>query len=145
MIYGFGARFGDIDVSGVFLGEGGQGMACVGWSEAQAPPLFDMLRNIGNGDLVFIKSYNQTVGLTIKAVGVVSDRTIRQFIILDEPRSGVTVRWVWRGNDQFGLTDDNYTPARNLTLYQEHSPEIQARVIHHLLAPGAGAIAPAGG
>ena len=44
-IYGFGAMFGgDTDVTDEFLQ---QGMACVGWSEQDAPPLFDMLRNIG--------------------------------------------------------------------------------------------------
>jgi hypothetical protein len=134
-IYGFGAMFGgDTDVSGDFLQ---MGMACVGWSEQDAPPLFDILRNIGNGDLVFIKSFNLQVGLTIKAVGVVTDRTIRQYTVQGCPRHGVAVCWVWQGSDQVGRIDDKY-PVRTVTLFEEHTPSVQARVIRHLL----GAVAP---
>ena len=134
-IYGFGAMFGgNTDVSGEFLR---QGMACVGWAEQDAPPLFDILRNIGNGDLVFIKSFNPQVGLVIKAVGIVTDRTIREYPVDGHPRHGVTVRWVWHGNDRVGKIDDKY-PVRNLTLFQEHTPSVQGRVIGHLL----GALAP---
>jgi hypothetical protein len=129
-IYGFGAMFGgDTDVSGEFLR---QGMACVGWSEQDAPPLFDILRNISNGDLVFIKSFNPQVGLTIKAVGVVTDRTIRQYPVQGQPRQGVSVCWVWQGSDPVGKIDDKY-PVRSLTLFEEHTPSVQSRVIRHLL------------
>jgi hypothetical protein len=134
-IYGFGAMFGgDTDVSGDFFQ---QDMACVGWSEHDAPPLFDILGNIGNGDLVFIKSFNPQIGLTIKAVGIVTDRTIQQYTVQGHARNGVSVRWVWRGSDPVGKIDDRY-PVRSVTLFQEHTPSVQARVIGHLLA----AIAP---
>lgn len=130
-IYGFGAMFGGkTDVTDDFLR---QGMACVGWSEQDAPPLFDMLRNIGNGDLVFIKSFNPQVGLIIKAVGVVADRTIRQFPVQGHPRHGITVRWVWQGHDPVAKIDDKY-PVRSVTLFQEHTPSVQARIIAHLLS-----------
>ncbi len=130
-IYGFGAMFGgDTDVSGEFLQ---QSMACVGWSEAVAPPLFDLLRDIGNGDLVYIKSFNPSVGLTIKAVGVVVDRTVRQYPVVGRSCFGVGVRWVWQGTDQVGKIDDKY-PIRTVTLFREHTPEVQQRVIAHLLA-----------
>lgn len=129
-IYGFGAMFGgNTDVSGDFLQ---QGMACIGWSEQNAPPLFDLLRNIGNGDVVFIKSFNPQVGLIIKAVGIVTDRTIQQYLVNGHPRHGITVRWVWHGNDPVGRIDDKY-PVRSLTLFQEHTPSVQDRVIGHLL------------
>jgi hypothetical protein len=133
-IYGFGAMFGgNTDVTDDFFQ---QRMACVGWSEQDAPPLFDILRNIGNGDLVFIKSFNPQVGLTIKAVGIVTDRTIRQYAVLGHPRNGVTVLWVWHGSDSVGKIDDKY-PIRSVTLFQEHTPSVQARVIGHLLAAAA--------
>ncbi len=130
-IYGFGAMFDDrTDVSNDFYQ---QGMACVGWSEADAPPLFDILRNIRNGDLVFVKSFNPQVGLTLKAVGVVTNRTIGQFLVLGEERSGITVRWVWHGNDVVGEVKDKY-PVRSGTLFEEHTFSVQTRVINHLLS-----------
>src|SRR5260370_41444842 len=96
-IYGFGAIYGDDDLCDDFVQEG---VACVGWSEADAPPLYDILRNIKNGDLIYIKSYNPKAGLTIKAVGVCTDRIIRKHGKLNY---GVTVRYVWHGDDNIGL------------------------------------------
>lgn len=130
-IYGFGAMFGgDTDVSHEFLQ---QGMACIGWSEQDAPPLFDLLRNVGTGDLVFIKSFNPQVGLTIKAVGVVTDRTIRKYSVLGHMRDGIAVRWVWQGTDHVGKVDDRY-PVRSVTMFQEHTPSVQTHVIKRLLS-----------
>jgi hypothetical protein len=129
-IYGLGAMFDDTDVSEEFVT---QGAACIGWSEANAPSLYDMLRSIVNGDLIYIKTFRPQDGLTIKAVGIVTDRTISKFPVLGQQRRGVTVRWVWRGAEAMGKIQDKY-PVRSLTLFHEHAPEVQSKVIELLLS-----------
>jgi hypothetical protein len=129
-IYGLGATFDYTDVSEEFVT---QGAACIGWSEESAPSLYDMLRSIVNGDLIYIKTFRPQDGLTIKAVGIVTHRTIRKFPVLGRQRRGVTVRWVWQGTELLGKIEDKY-PVRSITLFPEHAPEVQSKVIDLLLS-----------
>ena len=93
-IFGFGASYEREDVSGRFIEAGA---ACIGWSEADAPPLHNSLRHIKISDVVFLKSFAPQVGLTIKAVGVVTGREPRE---VEDLGCGVAVRWVWRGEER---------------------------------------------
>lgn len=126
-IFGVGAMYGGTnDVSEDFIT---RGIACVGWPETEAPSLHNLLKHIKTGDIVYIKSHPPTVGLIIKAVGVV----IVGDIIEDSNLGvGIPVRWVWTGEDRVGRLEDKY-PVRNLTIYEEYNPEVQMRVIDLLL------------
>lgn len=124
-IFGVGAHYED-DVSAQFLSEG---VACVGWSENHAPPAHSILRQLRTGDLVFIKSFTPQAGLTIKAVGIVTEGKVRK---VPELGSGVPVRWVWQGELVIGKLVDKW-PVRSVTIYEEHHPDVQARIIDLLL------------
>lgn len=124
-IFGIGAHY-ESDVSQDFIEHG---CACVGWSEEDAPPAHGILRHIRTGDIVFIKSFAPQVGLTIKAVGVVTEGKVRDYPDLG---SGVPVRWVWNGEERVGKIDDKW-PVRSVTIYEEYHPDVQARVLRFLL------------
>jgi hypothetical protein len=61
-IYGIGASYSQEDVSQEFIRKG---LAYVGWSEADAPPLHAVLRHFKVGDVVYIKAHPPSVGLII--------------------------------------------------------------------------------
>jgi len=124
-IFGIGAHY-DRDVTQEFLS---RGFACVGWSANDAPPAHAILRQLRTGDIIFIKSWNPQAGLTIKAVGVVTEGKVRTVRSLG---SGVPARWVWSGEVRIGKLDDKW-PVRTVTLYEEQHPQVQSRIIGLLL------------
>jgi hypothetical protein len=125
-VYGIGAHLDVGDVTEQFVAGG---VACLGWNEQQAPPAHAILRQMRIGDIIFVKANTPQGGLTIKAVGVVTDATIRKIATLG---SCVSVRWVWTGKERVGKLDDKW-PVRSVTLYEEHHPQVQAKVISLLL------------
>jgi hypothetical protein len=82
------------------------------------------------GDIVYIKSHPPSIGLIIKAVGIVTN---------DEPKAagqlgtGIPVKWVWTGEERLGQFNDRY-PVRNITLYEEYSRSIQESELKLLLS-----------
>jgi hypothetical protein len=126
-IYGIGASYGDIDVSPHFIK---RGLACIGWDEKKAQPLHAMLRHFKIGDIVYIKSHPPSIGLIIKAVGVVVSVDLKMDKKLG---TGIPVKWLWTGDERLGQLDDKY-PVRNITLYEEFSRKIQTRVLKLLLS-----------
>jgi len=127
-IYGIGAYYnGEEDVSEDFVSEG---LACVGWDFETAPTLHVLLRQIKNGDIVYIKSTPIGQGLRIKAVGIVVNNNLAEN---DDLGTCVTVRWLWAGNENLGDINDKYN-VRNNTLYEELNRDVQSRVIDLLLS-----------
>lgn len=121
-ILGLGATYEEGDVSGAFVA---QGVACVGWGEEEAPPAHAILRATRIGDIFYIKSFNPNVGLTIKAVGIVTDNRVRPVQNLG---FGIRVQWQWRGEVRVGKVEDRW-PVRTVTIYEEHHPQIQRQII----------------
>lgn len=133
-IFGIGAFFdGRTDVSEDFLR---QGIACVGWSQVEAPPLHKLLRRIRTGDIIYIKAHPPGRDLTVKAVGIVTDDTINNYDLgRAEPCRGVSVRWIWHGNPEvMHEGDDEINNVRSNTLYEEMSPRVQAAVLSLLFS-----------
>ena len=52
---------------------------------------------------------------------------------MDKLGTGIPVKWVWTGEERLGKLDDKY-PVRNITLYEEFSPQVQKKVIGLLLS-----------
>jgi hypothetical protein len=124
-IFGIGATY-DKDVSTDFIE---QELACVGWDENDAPPAHSILRQLRTGDIIFIKSFAPQVGLTIKAVGLVMEGKVRNNADLG---SCVSVKWIWKGEERIGKLNDKW-PVRSVTIYEEHHPAVQKKVIELLL------------
>ena len=129
-IYGIGAFYdGETDVSGDFIREG---VACVGWAEDQAPPIYEILRHVRAGDIFYIKSH-PTGRLFIKGVGIVEDATVQRYGTLGH---GVRVRWYWHGDPvhiPYTAAEKCYN-VRSITLYEEVSPMIQQQILRLLFS-----------
>jgi hypothetical protein len=126
-VFGVGAYWDDRDdMVQEFLH---QRCACIGWSRQDAPTLYEILQGVRIGSIVYLKSFNPQSGLRIKAVGIVNG-PIFQTTLSDE---SLSVAWIWTGEDVVGTINDKYT-ARTCTIYEEHNPGIQARVVGLLLS-----------
>ena len=118
-IFRIGAMYGgDNDVSPIFIKKK---LACVGWDEDTAQPLHAILKHLKVGDIVYIKSHPPSIGLIVKAVGVVTSDEIKDEKDLG---TGVPARWLWTAEERLGQFDDKY-PVQNIALYEEFNRKIQ--------------------
>lgn len=133
-IYGFGAAYsGTDDMTSAFVAAGG---AFVGWKSNEAPSAHAMLRQIEVGDLVFLKSFPPSMGLIVKAAGIVTEAG--EDIMEWELGTGVRVRWTFVGSRDggtkpFGKIGDKADFTRSGTLYREYNPEVQRRIVDLVL------------
>lgn len=122
-IFGIGATYGKKDVSQDFIENN---VACVGWSINDAPALHEILRCLKVGDIIYIKTAPIGKGIIVKAVGIVTDTTLKQ---IEDLGTGVSVRWIWNGSEKIGNIKDKYNVRYN-TLYEEYNKEVQTFVLN---------------
>lgn len=133
-MYGFGAAYGGSeDMTAAFVKAGG---AFIGWKLDEAPVAHAMLRQIEVGDLVFLKSFPPSMGLIIKAAGIVTEAGAD--IMEWELGTGVRVNWTFYGprdggHKLFGKIGDKADFTRGGTLYREYNPSVQRRIIDLVL------------
>jgi len=120
-IYGIGATY-DRDVADEFVNNN---VACVGWDITDAPSLHEILKLFKVGDIVYIKSSPIGQGLRVKAIGIITDNQIRNVPNLG---TGVGVKWIWTGHENFGTIDDKYN-VRNNTLYEEFNKNVHTKLL----------------
>lgn len=123
-IYGIGAFYGTNDVSQDFIDNE---VSCIGWTNEEAPSLYNIMRQIKVGDIVYIKSFNPKSGLFIKAVGIVTDNNIQDMKAIGLGH-GIKTRWLWTGSKNIVELHDKYN-VKNNTLYEEYDVQIQRLVI----------------
>lgn len=134
-MYGFGAAYGGSeDMTATFVEAGG---AFVGWKSDEAPAAHAMLRQIEVGDLVFLKSFPPSMGLIVKAAGIVTE-TAEPLLVWEVPGVGVKVNWTFYGprdggHKPFGKIGDKADFTRSGTLYREYNPDVQRRIIQLVL------------
>ncbi len=133
-VYGIGAMYdGSVDQTEIFIQ---LGVACIGWTEREAPAIYAQMRSVKAGDIFFIKSFAPTAGLHIKAVGIVTDPTFRP--ITDALGWGVSVRWLPPlpgGRIVVGALQDHSDYLRRGTLYEEFNPAVIREIIDVLSRP----------
>jgi hypothetical protein len=125
---GIGASFDRVDVTSQFVAAG---VACLGYTEAEASDLYSVLRSTQIGELVYIKSHPQG-RLYIKAVGIVTDN---QVVNHDPLGFGISVRWIWRDRPMLAVPYLSSEGAnfRSNSIYDETNPRIQALVTNLLI------------
>jgi hypothetical protein len=122
-IYGIGAYYDGVDVSDDFLTTG---YACIGYNKNEASSLYEMLRRIKIGSIVYIKSFvNGT--LYIKGIGWVKGRDIIK--VNDTLGYGREVFWIAPLSKKSWIKiklskEDMKNNVYNNTLYEEYSNEI---------------------
>lgn len=128
--YAFGAAYGgNDDKTRAFIAKSA---AFIGWMPEEAPFLHNMLRQVEVGDLVFLKSFAPSVGLLIKAAGIVSKTDIPQDWDLG---FGIGVDWAFTGeagggeNRLLGKLHDKADFMRGGTLYREFNTKVVSEVI----------------
>lgn len=143
-VYGIGATFKRKDYSKDFMKND---IAFISWSDSVASELYKFFQNIKIGDIFYIKSYNPSKGLTIKAAGIVSDNDIvkafdivsREIVIdsidkikEENKRMCLSVKWIWKGENNifinFDANMDKYN-VRNVAIYEEFNEKVLEAVI----------------
>lgn len=89
-MYGLGARY-ETDVTDVFVQNE---LACVGWNYEDAPSLHEIMRSVQVGDIIYLKSHPPSIGLIIKAIGLVRNSEVFRS---DHGAACVRVEWLWQG------------------------------------------------
>lgn len=125
-IFGIGASY-EYDVSEDFIKNE---VACIGWDQADATALYEILRFLKLGDIIYIKSAPIGKGLRVKAIGIVKDNTLQNIPNLG---TGVSVKWIWTGHENVGKINDKYN-VRNNTLYEEFNREVQQKILDLLFS-----------
>lgn len=101
--------------------------ACIGWTEKQAPILYEVLKAVKKDDYIYIKSYYfPKKRLTIKAVGKVKDSKITKKNSQLESSKGIEVEWFTDFQMEYvelKPKEARYNVYQN-TIYQEYNPRI---------------------
>lgn len=101
--------------------------ACIGWTEKQAPILYEVLKAVKKGDYIYIKSYYfPKKRLTIKAVGKVKDSKITTKYFQLDSSKGIEVEWFTDFQMEYVKLEKEearYNVYQN-TIYQEYNPRI---------------------
>ena len=141
-VFGAGAYY-NVDVTEDFLE---QECFCIGYEKADASSLYEMLRRVKIGDIVYLKSFNMgkkggSGKIFIKAIGFVVGQGIKSFNFGDgnEMGYGRKVKWV----KDFSSREDWYEIELNSeervnnvyanTLYEEYSARIVKTLINLLI------------
>jgi hypothetical protein len=125
-VYGIGATY-ERDVAEEFISNN---VACVGWDIDAAPALHEILKLLKVGDTIYIKSAPIGQGIRVKSDGIVTDNQLRNVINLG---TGVGVKWIWTGHENFGTIDDKYN-VRNNTLYEEFNNNVKTKILNLLFS-----------
>lgn len=124
-IYGIGAYFSS-DVSNDFITNN---LVGTGWSLKDAPELFQFMKSLKVGDIVYIKSFSPASSdLIIKGIGIIKDDVVVTNSIV---KCGRNV--IWKNTNQLRVPKpQERNNVRANTMYEEFHPEIQDFVIRNL-------------
>lgn len=124
-IYGIGAYY-DQDVSREFIKNSIVG---IGWDVSSAPELYEYVKSLKVGDVIYIKASAFGSDITVKAIGIIKDN-----IILGSNsynglvKIGRNVKWIC--TKEFTIKRPNEkNNVRSNTLYEEFHPLVQARIL----------------
>lgn len=124
-IYGIGAYFSS-DVSNDFIANN---LVGTGWSLKDAPELFQFMKSLKVGDIVYIKSFSPASSdLIIKGIGIIKDDVVVSNSIV---KCGRNV--IWKNTNQLRVAKpQERNNVRANTMYEEFHPEIQDFVMRNL-------------
>ena len=124
-IYGIGAFF-DKDKSKYFISNN---LIGIGWSMADAPELFQYIKSLKVGDIVYIKSFSpRSHNLIIKGIGIIKDDNIISNTIIT---CGRNVIWKNTSNLIIAKPQEKNNVRAN-TLYEEFHPIIQGFILRNI-------------
>lgn len=133
-VWGIGAYYNDSKVKDKAQDFLRNNFAYIGWKEPEAPAIYQMLRSIKVGDMIYIKSFSpKTKTLHIKALGIVIDNKLQYS---EDLGTGVAVKW----KDEFtevieiSITPEMYrNNIYNNSLYEEYDKRIIQKLIEEIM------------
>lgn len=134
-VYGIGAYFNE-DVSKDFIEAS---CACIGYGKSEASSLYEMLRRVKLGDIIYIKSFTiQGRTVNIKAIGFVTGTNIKNYEFPNgEGSMGYGREVVWKkeynNKDEWlrvKISDEDIkNNVYNNTMYEEYSIEVIEKIL----------------
>lgn len=133
-VWGIGAYYNDSETRDKTQDFLDRSFAYIGWKEPEAPAIYQMLRSIKVGDIIYIKSFSpKTKTLHIKALGIVIDNKLQYS---EDLGTGVAVKW----KDEFtevieiSITPEMYrNNIYNNSLYEEYDKRIIQKLIEEIM------------
>lgn len=127
-IYGIGANHVG-DVSQVFLT---RNLIFIGWGVNDAPELYQYMRALRVGDIVYIKAYSpRSRYIVIKGIGIVTEADP---ITVNNTDDGRHVKWVDASSFHIPKPKEKNN-VRNNTIYEEFHPEVQREILERIGLP----------
>jgi len=125
-IYAIGAYY-DEDASGDFIKHD---IAGPGWTESDAPKLFQFIKSLKVGDIVYIKSAPPSSKyITVKAIGIiVDDRFVTNSSVVSIGRN---IKWVITTIFKIDKPKEKNNVRLN-TMYEEFYPDVQKSILDKL-------------
>jgi len=125
-IYAIGAYY-DQDASNDFIKNN---IAGPGWSEKDAPELFQFINSLKVGDIIYIKSAPPSSKyITIKAIGIIVD----DVLVTGSPvvSAGRNMKWVITSTFKIEKPQEKNNVRLN-TMYEEFHPDVQKSILNKL-------------
>ena len=134
-------------IGAYFLGEGGgdqsdefikNGIAVIGYSREEHPDYYELMENIREGDLIYIKSRQMNkydAPIKLKAIGIVVNAEIKPKNLSVGTAQGIDVYWVNSFNDS-GREPIKIqvppSPLYNNTLFEEKDKIVIKEIVSYL-------------
>jgi len=124
--WGIGARYDEYMVS-EFLEEG---VACIGYTQAETPEIFAQFRTAKKGDKIFMKAFGpSSTQICVMGVGTIIGNHI--YKVSDKLGYGMDVDWIWGHGEKEeiyllnSLGKDKHRNVRIGTFFEEFNPKIK--------------------
>lgn len=125
-IFGIDAAYDEEDLSQDFIKAN---LVGVGHGLDDAPELYQFMRTLKVGDVVYIKSVPRSNSdISVKGIGVIiDDKEVKNRIV----SCGRNVQWVDTQRFRIPKPKETYNVRKN-SLYEEFHPEVQRIILKHL-------------
>ena len=126
-IFAVGANYDGEDVSPQFIT---QSIAGVGWSQASAPELHQLIASLKVGDIIYIKAYSpSSPDIIVRGIGFVRDAFIHNNVTSNNLIAcGRNVDWRFKKEFRIPKPAEKNNVRLN-SAYEEFHPIIQAEIL----------------
>ena len=135
-IWGVGAKFGGWDNKlDSFINES---FWCTGFTQQEKPEVYEMIKNIQIGDIVYVKSLPiKSNIMNVRAVGIVTEsfKNFNSHKGFESCGNEIGIKWLIAESNQPLLKEkitDKYINERKTTIFKEYNKDIIKMVINLL-------------
>ncbi len=131
-------------IGAYFLGENGgdksdefieKNIAVIGYSREEHSDYYELMEEIREGDLIFIKSkqmYRNNSPMYLKAIGIVIDAEIKPKNLRVGTAEGIDVHWLKDFSKDPIKIQASPSPMSGITLFEEKRKRVIKKIVSHL-------------